>query len=734
MTSLDASERTSRWPTRSALLNEARAALLAAFGALCIAAWILRDSLAHLNETWGGGDSPATYMNVKALLDHPWITPNPDLGWPYGLDTVAFPLTHTLPLLVLKVLVFITQDPVVTVNVFFLLSYPAAALTGFLLLRWAGVHRILSVILAAGFATVPWHAMRFHHLFYADYSMVPVAIFLLSLPVCRADRLMMLGRRTPILWGSIALASLGVGLSGAYLGLFCLVILGVVLVSSWVVSGIDPHRLRITLAAFGGISAGLLVSWSITRVLDSSPAAAAISVRPASDAYLYGGDLSSMLLPSNLTFLAGLLPDRLIHQVAAIGEVTLVEGNGYASPLVAMACIVSFTLAIGVALGGRRRRPLRTIAPWSGLLIVTALAFTLGGIGALVAQLAVPQVRSWGRMSIWIVMLAVIIVGLAITSVSRRRGSRRTILIAASAMLAVLVLDQATQSTATVPNVGQRASLASVGTFADALLRPGCPIFTYPSKEYPESGQVNDMIDYAHFYPYLFLHGHPISYGSVKGTVEDLWQRQLPPDPAALAPEVASMGFCGILVDSYFWAASDRAAQGRAWEAALGKPLTSAMERWYLYGLRAPDSAKALLARSKWDVVAVPVNADYAVDYATGAISWWHGSDALTVDLVNATEEPRTGAVTMIVKAAPCVTGSVQVSAPGSQEGTLTLAASEQATFTFPVDLQPHGFRSVPIGVVGSPCQVAGDPRQLLLQVIVGSFTPSTAPDSRAGG
>lgn len=725
MTAVDTSERAPGAIARRLWPPELGAALVAAAGALCIAAWILRDSLGHLNETWDGGDSPAIYMHVKALLDHPWITPNPDLGWPYGLDSVAFPLTHTPPLLVLKALVFVTQDPVVTVNIFFLLSYPAAALTGYLLLRWAGVHRLLSIILAIGFATVPWHAMRFHHLFYADYSMVPVAIFLVSLPACRADRLAMLGRRRAVLWTVISLASLGVGLSGAYLGAFCLVLLGVVLVSRWVVSGVDRPHAWATLVAFTGILVGLVASWGVTRLLDTSPTAAPISVRAASDAYLYGGDLLSMVLPSNLTFLAGLLPDRVIHQMAAIGEVTLVEGNGYASPFVAVACVIAFTLAIGVALGGRRRRWLRQMAPWSGILMVATAAFAIGGIGALVAQFALPQVRSWGRLSIWVILLALVILGLLITSLSRRAAGRRTPLLVASAVLAILVLDQATQATAPVPNTGQRAGLTSVGTFADALLGPGCPIFTYPSKEYPESGQVNDMIDYAHFYPYLFLHGHPISYGSVKGTVEDLWQRQLPPDPAALAPEAAAMGFCGVLVDTYFWAASDRAEQRRNWDQSLGTPIASAMDRWYLYGLRGADAADAAPARARWDVVAVPTDADYAVDYATGAISWWHGSTHLSVALVNATEEQRSGVVTMIVKAAPCLAEPVQLGAPGSQEGTLGLGAGEQATFTFPVGLGPHGSRAVPISIVGTPCQVAGDPRQLLVQVLVGSFVPS---------
>lgn len=720
-------DRALKVPTRRGWPHELSAAAIAVFGSLFLAAWILREPLGHLNETWGGGDSPATYMHVKALLDHAWITPNPDLGWPYGLDSVAFPLTHTLPLLVLKVFVVATQDPVVAVNLFFLASYPAAALFGYLIFRWAGVNWVVSIILAIGFATVPWHALRFHHLFYADYSMVPVAIFLISLPVCRADRFARLERRTPILWSAVILASLGIGLSGAYLGLFCLVLMAGVLVSSLVVSSVDSRRLVATLVGFAGIAVGLGVSWGITRILDTSPNATAISVRPASDAYLYGGDLLSMVLPTNLTFLSGLLPHRLIHQVTAIGEVMLVEGSAYASPFVAVACAIAFTIAIGVALGRRRRRALLLVAPWSGMLMITIFAFALGGIGALVAQLAVPQVRSWGRLSIWVVLLALITVGLVVTSVSRRTRGRGGLLIVTNSLLALLVLDHATQITAPAPNVGQRASLESVGTYADALLGAGCPIFTFPSKEYPESGQVNDMIDYAHFYPYLFLRGHPISYGSVKGTVEDLWQRQLAPDPSALAPEVAAMGFCGILVDSYFWTASERDGQLRNWDEALGSRLSSAQGRWYLFGLRAPDGAVSKLSRARWDVVAVPIDADYEVDYATGAISWWHGSNEMSVALINATEVPRMGTVTVIVKAPPCLSGLLQVIAPTSQEGTLIMGAGEQATFTFPVNLAPHDSRGVPMSVVGEPCHVTGDPRPLLLQVLVGSFAPASS-------
>ena len=709
---------------RRQLLLEAGYTIAAAVAAAVIGCWILRDGLANLNETWGAGDSPANYMYARALLDHLWITPNPDLGWPYGLDLASYPVPDLLPLIQLKILAVIAGDPVLAINLFFLLGYPAAAATGYLLMRWAGVMRPIAVLLAVGFVTVPWHALRFHHLFFANYAMIAAALVLVSAAVADPPGMRWLRRRQPLVWILLTVLALAVGMSGAYVAVFALVLLGCAVIVRLATRGLQGFQVWVAALIAGGLTIGFGASLAIGRLLAASPGAAEITDRPASDAYLYGGDLASLLLPSRLTWLSNFVPERFVHQTSVMGEIRLVEGDAYASPLIAVACIAALIISLGVALGGRQRALLRNQQAWPGLLILCVLAFVIGGFGAIVAQGALPQIRSWGRLSIWIMLIALIVLGLLLTALATRARNRPLVTAVICAVLIVLVLDQSTQANPNPPNTGQREGLEGIRTYADAVLDPTCPIFTYPSKEFPESGQVNEMIDYAHFYPYLYLGEHPISYGSVKGTTEDLWQRQLPPDPAGLAQVVAGMGFCGILVDSAYWPAADRQAQLQSWTQALSEPKASALDRWYLFPLRAVSATDAAGARARWDVIGVPTNATTGADYAIGAISWWHGASDLDLTLVNNTQEPRRGLVTVDVAAAPCLSGPITVDAPGAEPASLELAPGQRATIGYRVDLAGDGYRDAPIRINGIACQVSGDPRPLLLQVFVGGFQP----------
>ena len=82
---------------------------------------------------------------------------------------------------------------------------------------------------------------------------------------------------------------------------------------------------------------------------------------------------------------------------------------------------------------------------WAALLVVAGLFYTAGGLGSVVALVATPQLRTWSRLSLVILLLGLLAVGHWL-SVPRRKGVAVAL---AGVVLFVGVLDQTNPDTST---------------------------------------------------------------------------------------------------------------------------------------------------------------------------------------------------------------------------------------------------------------------------------------------
>src|SRR5436305_2113807 len=103
---------------------------LAAYGgaallALVLVVWSLRLWKADLTVPFCyGGDGLWMQTWVKAVIEEGWYLHNSHLAAPFGMDMHDFPLSDSLFFLLLKLLALITHDSALTLNVFFLLTFP----------------------------------------------------------------------------------------------------------------------------------------------------------------------------------------------------------------------------------------------------------------------------------------------------------------------------------------------------------------------------------------------------------------------------------------------------------------------------------------------------------------------------------------------------------------------------------------------------------------------------------
>src|SRR5215208_701112 len=127
------------------------------------------------------GDATYNLMITKGILKYGWWLENPDLGAPSGQQLYDFPnlVADSLHLALFKLLGVFSSDPVLILNLFYLLSFPLVALMSFLVLRQLGISAAVALVCSVLYALAPYHFWRGEpHVFLGAYYSVPVGAYL----------------------------------------------------------------------------------------------------------------------------------------------------------------------------------------------------------------------------------------------------------------------------------------------------------------------------------------------------------------------------------------------------------------------------------------------------------------------------------------------------------------------------------------------------------------------------
>ena len=512
-------------------------------------------AMAQALQVWGwrpgtpielDGDGAYVLMQVKEILDHGWYWANPDVGAPLGQHSGWFSDGSWAHFFAIRVLGLFSSSPFTVSALYFFLCFPLAGLTAYWLCRRLHISRTAAVVVGVLFSVLPGHQHRFGHLWLQGYWVVPIAVWLLLLA---ADRLpsapdLTTGRNRL----GLALAILVVWLGGVYYVAFTVILLGVLLVV-----GLVAQNGRATFVRGCIIGAGIGLVCLIPMVLSSLQIRSDTVTGPVPgqrafwQSETYSGKIIDFALP------------WIHHRVPELAQIT----TQYASATVpspeqptlglVAACGLLGLLLFGLALLlGRRRSAASSLIGVLTVLSLTAIAFyTRGGLGALWAFALTPSIRTWSRLVTVLALIGLIAVGLALTSLARRR-----VLTGGSAALLVIlgVVDQTNPALAPDYTAlrAQASTLSSYSAQLAGSLAPGCAVFQYPVVPFPEQTPNGQMQAYEQLQPYLASSHLRWSYGAMRGTSEADWQLTLPPlrQDGALVDDLAAANFCAVELDT----------------------------------------------------------------------------------------------------------------------------------------------------------------------------------------
>jgi phosphoglycerol transferase len=518
------------------------------------------------------GDAAFTAAVVKHAVEDGALWENDELGAPRGQELYDFPVFagDNVQLALVRALGVVVRDPIVAFNLFYLLTFPLAALTAFLVLRRLGAGQPGAFAASVLYSLLPYHFLRGEdHLFLAAYWAVPLGCFLALSVLADAPLVTPLRSRRAL---AILAACAIVGSAAVYYAAFTLILL-----AAAAILAAATRRTTRPLVTAGALGAAIVVA----LVVNFAPAIVdrlREGSNPAVERFAFETEVFS-LRPLQLV-----LPVR-DHRVGALADlkeryenqVGVTEASFAALGLVGSVGLVVLLATILLATvrpGAPRGDPL---VRYAAVLALIALLFAMaGGLAPVVSFLISPQLHAWNRFSVFIAFLALLAVALLL---GRLRGGAAWAV--AAALVVVGALDQTTR--AMTPSYDQVAaewsSDADWVERVDAALPEGAAVLELPYLAFPSSPPVQRMVDYDHVRPYLHSDDLRWSYGAMKGRDEDVG------DDVDTLAEARAAGFAGVMVDRFGYADNGAALEAAARETGTREPIVSADGRRVFFPL-----------------------------------------------------------------------------------------------------------------------------------------------------
>lgn len=539
------------------------------------------------------GDSMFYMGNIQTDLDTGWYEHQPRLGAPFGQTLHDFKTADNLPHVFINAFGLFVDDFGTAMNGYFLLGFPLAAVTAVWFLRLVGVSRSLSAVLAILFALAPYHFIRNqNHMWLGEYWAIPLGLGIVVMIATgrriwgrRQGQGRVLGWLTGPTVGTLLALALVVS-SNSYYGLWTLELIAV----TGLVRFVATREVRAFVAA---IAAGVwTVLVAVANMLpdvlyaQANGANSAAVQRLPTETEIYAIKLAQLVLPVNYHRIGPLRALRQYYDSAFLlpSEGPVLGAVGAAGLLIALTVVVHALVA----------QPFRSsrysmLYALAGLSFVTLLIGMVGGVSTFLGFIT-SDLRGANRISIFIALLSLAILGLTLDTVVRRatrRLARPAAMVLASVVASLLLAlgyyDQVPSRHGSYDSARQlfEQDERMIASVEDAV-EPGAMILQLPYIPFPENPDINGVSYSDQIMPYLQSKTLKWSGGAVKGRPSAEWVRLGTASLGwtGLVSTATLAGFDGVLLDKQ--AFTERSAVPTAeLTALLGSPVVK--DRRYVF-------------------------------------------------------------------------------------------------------------------------------------------------------
>lgn len=515
--------------------------------------------------SYDGGDGMSYLANAVMLTEGSTVVETDRLGAPYGYTGYDFYASsfHGFDNMLLKILVGITNQPALAVNLLFLLLFPMISLSSYFVLRQMRVKQWVAVGGALTYAFMPYLFMRgMNHFVLASYYFVPVSI-LYCVWIYQDDNFMCFNKgffKNWKNWFAIILSACIANNGIAYYAFFTCFFL----VVTGLVKALKDKKLRYfgkACSLIGFVVLFMLISLipTLNYILKNGVNDEGV-VRTIDGVETYSLKIAQLFMPLNShgnSYLEGIINEY--------NEAMPLVNENYMSYLGVMGCIGFLILLVVLFLKNMGDdKPFKVQLEILSLLnIAGILLATIGGFGSLFGLLVTAMIRCYNRISIFIAFIAIAAVCILLSVLCDRIWSiekygavvRNCIYGGFAAVISFVMLWGIwfQYPGLMYDYMGFKEYFISDKEFIESIearLPEGAMIYQLPYHEYPEGGSVNDMNDYDLWVGYIHSKNLRWSYGGVVGREADNWLRTIDnSDIPDMIKKIKEKGFQGIYID-----------------------------------------------------------------------------------------------------------------------------------------------------------------------------------------
>ena len=534
---------------------------------------------------------------------------NPRLGAPGEQELYDFPVPHSTHLIGFALLRLFTRNFELVFNLYYLATYPLAAITALYVLRRFKISAGLAVALAVLYAFLPYHLMRSElHYILACYYLVPLAVMVAlwlatGVPLLEFHKTWM---PRPTREGTIAiLTCILIAGDNPYYAFFA----GIFLVCGGLLGQFRyriPRTAISTLILSAVLAGSLIANLAPNFVYQFQHGSNPVAARQPGEAEVYGLKIVQLVAPVTNHRVGWLAKWKVFYRAQTPSAIE--------NDFVTLGLIGAFGLFI--LLGVFFVAPTSHLMYALAVLNLSALLYgTVGGLGSLFSFAIWPQFRALNRLSIFIGFVCLFAIGLVIDGTVAKSPARRWALYVLVPLLLVIGLADQIPTQFRQPHAALEAQFRSMDSYFSSLeasLPAGSMIFQLPYVSFPLSVPPNQLDAYAGLLPYLRTSTLHWSYASMEGRDADHWNAHVGSEPVfRMVETVAAAGFAGILIDRFGYA--DRAASLEAQLQPLiqENPVVSSDGRYAFFSLTSfTNTLKSRYSDVALDELAHPVYAD----------------------------------------------------------------------------------------------------------------------------
>lgn len=447
------------------------------------------------------GDALINLMYMKSVAQDGWPTTISGLSAPFGYPGAAFPILSSTDWLIIKFMALFTHEPGYLINGFWLLTLVLSAWSAAYAAWQLGLSRTLSFVSGVLYAFLPYALMRNISHINLVYYVVPL-LCLLAVLIASGGEGVRRPRQATIVG---ILACVAQGFDYVYYSFFAVLLFGIAGLLAYRRG--ERWRLKLPALAIAVITLATTInlfpgiqSWR----QDGKPPE--MAYKSPAEAEFYGLKIRRLLVPH---------PANPIRPLGKYAEKDLKAGfpneNENSFARLGMYGALGFVLMVWFTLRRTAGHALsQPASALSALGLATLLITTVGGFGAVINLLTVPDIRAYNRFSVFLAFFCIVIAGLWLSDKFADKSPRWRVIagFVAGAFIALSLYDQMLDGLPIVHIQQESIRQANVDRAAvrnlERAFPEGAVVLQYPFSGYPIMYPFHKMRSYDHARSYIW--------------------------------------------------------------------------------------------------------------------------------------------------------------------------------------------------------------------------------------